>query len=187
MVNELAEKISERVRHIIATLENESTRGKILLLSAHIDSLLEGMIKRTLKPARNEKYDELLSGNAPLDSFSARISIAYRLGLISEHHADGLNAFRKLRNLCAHELTPLSLAAQPHNAFLKNFFSKMIDGDELWLHISRGACPKSEEQFLMTVGATYITHLELTATKIEPMSDTFWVFPNKESELPQTK
>lgn len=81
--------------------------GRVLLLTAHLEHLcfealvshMPGLDKRTEK--------ELFHGLGPLGSFSARISLAKALGLISAKEALDLHKLRKLRNQFAHSSIPL--------------------------------------------------------------------------------
>jgi DNA-binding MltR family transcriptional regulator len=95
------------------TLMGESERGKIILLTAKIDDLLDDLLKAFFKPKRPPKKgqseeDPLLATMRPLSSFSARIETAYRVGLISKEAADCLDLLRKMRNHCAHETEPFT-------------------------------------------------------------------------------
>lgn len=47
-------------------------------------------------------------GNAVLSTFSSKITLAYYLGLISEHERKTLDCIRKIRNKAAHEIDILS-------------------------------------------------------------------------------
>ncbi len=54
------------------------------------------------KLAKAKDKDELLEGDTPLSTFSARIKICRRLGLIDETLYIALERLRALRNLSAH-------------------------------------------------------------------------------------
>jgi len=56
--------------------------------------------------------EDLLTGQGGLSSFSARISLAYAVGLISLHAADDLHSVRRIRNDFAHRLHGLSFKTQ---------------------------------------------------------------------------
>lgn len=87
----------------------ESDRAAVILGAAKIDSLLGHILDKYLLPSTSSN-DDLLEGDSPLASFSARIKICHRLGLIDDHCAKLLNVFRRLRNGFAHEVTQSSLS-----------------------------------------------------------------------------
>ena len=79
----------------------ETERGAALLAAALLDEMLRRIIAAYLIP--NEGAEKLLSGfNAPLGSFSARISAALALGVINEVEAAECGRLRKIRNEFAH-------------------------------------------------------------------------------------
>ncbi|MBL7074228.1 hypothetical protein ISS37_03175 [candidate division KSB1 bacterium] len=63
--------------------------------------------------------DELLDGDAPLSTFSARINLVYRLGLIQPDLVRELHLVRKIRNVFAHELTGATLNEGSHKDRIK--------------------------------------------------------------------
>lgn len=90
----------------------ESDRAAVVLGAAKLDMLLYQILDRHFRPSLSSS-DELLDGDSPLSTFSARINIAYRLGLISADFAKSLHAIRKIRNSFAHELSGCSLEHGP--------------------------------------------------------------------------
>jgi hypothetical protein len=58
--------------------------------------------------------DDLLNGDSPLSSFSSRINICYRLGLIEPKFTRALHLVRKIRNIFAHETSGSSLDSGSH-------------------------------------------------------------------------
>lgn len=84
-------------------LNKESDRGMALIATSFIDELLHRTIEAFLIKGHWAKA--LLEGfNAPLGSFSTRITAAAALGLISELEAKEANLLRKIRNMFAHEV-----------------------------------------------------------------------------------
>lgn len=86
------------------TLNKESARGAVLIACSFIDNQLESTLRAFL---RNGKASEkLLTGfNAPLGSFSARITAAFALGLITDREHAECERLRKVRNEFAHKVT----------------------------------------------------------------------------------
>lgn len=86
----------------------ESDRAAVVLGAAKIDSLLCSLIDKMLLPHPGSD-DDLLEGDAPLATFSARIRIAHRLGIIDSEFSKLLHILRRLRNTFAHEISQSSL------------------------------------------------------------------------------
>jgi len=85
-------------------LRERQPRALVILAAAKIDTQLRDLIEKFLlaKSAKPKEADELLDGDNPLSTFSARIKICRRLGLIDHAVADALNRLRDIRNQAAH-------------------------------------------------------------------------------------
>ncbi len=70
------------------------------LLDVGLDTLLRSFLI-TISTSDDELFD---GGNAPLGNFSAKINLAFRLGLISDKYASDLHIIRKIRNEFAHNI-----------------------------------------------------------------------------------
>jgi hypothetical protein len=75
--------------------------------------LLGQLIRVRLLPVATAE-DDLLDSDRPLSTFSARISAAYRLGIIDTPFCRALHLVRKIRNEMAHGLGAGDLARSPH-------------------------------------------------------------------------
>ena len=104
-------EIRQRMGLLIDVLNEESFRGKIVFLFSQIDELLGQILVKRLQPRRASrvKDDELFRRMGPLDTASAKIALSYRLGLISKARANALDVLRELRNLCGHQVVPVSI------------------------------------------------------------------------------
>lgn len=88
--------------------DRESDRASVILAAALLDSALETLLKTRLVPSATAN-DTLLDGAyAPISSFSARIDLAYRIGLISAKLSRDLHLIRKIRNNFAHNVSGAS-------------------------------------------------------------------------------
>lgn len=85
-------------------LGEKMPRPIIIIGASKIDDLLFRIIEKHLFPARELKEDELLKGDSPLSTFSSRIKMTYRLGIIDDSLFRVLEQVRKVRNLCAHSI-----------------------------------------------------------------------------------
>ena len=172
-MSDLKQNLQKRVEDLMSALSEESMRGKILIVTAQIDNLLMEMLKRLLKPARRKADDELFRPLGPLDSFSSRIAMAYRLGLICEGDADALDSLRKLRNDCAHAMTPFSLEAEPHLGRFVEFTKLTCQKDYLFLCIGGLMCPQTTEELAMMTCICHVVYMEATLANLEQTPDKF--------------
>lgn len=111
--------MKEPDKHQLATFEEfvgqfraETDRVAVILGAAKLDYLLFQLVDRVLIP-NHGKEDDLLDDNRPLSSFSARISLAYRLGKIDASFAKALHLIRKIRNDFAHKIPDARLDVSP--------------------------------------------------------------------------
>jgi len=85
----------------LAELQKESDRGAALVGAALLDTRLEHLLLSHMVPGKVAN-DLLLGGNAPLGTFSSRISACLALGLITSAERRDLNLIRGIRNEFAH-------------------------------------------------------------------------------------
>lgn len=82
----------------------ESDRAAVILTASLFENAL-GQLLRVRLVAAPSASDDLLDGaNAPLSTFSAKISAAYRIGLISKRFCRDLHLIRQIRNQFAHNV-----------------------------------------------------------------------------------
>ena len=82
----------------------ETDRAAVILAASIADELLRTLLAAHLVPISSAS-DELFDGaNAPLGTFSSRIEMAYRVGLISVRLARDLHLVRRIRNDFAHNI-----------------------------------------------------------------------------------
>lgn len=97
---------AEAFQKFIMLLQEESDRGCVIVSAAMLDDILLQLLKRRLAPSL-EKKDELLEGGAAaFSNFSARIDLAYRVGLIRASTRATFHLLRKIRNDFAHISDP---------------------------------------------------------------------------------
>jgi DNA-binding MltR family transcriptional regulator len=86
----------------------DSDRGAAIVGASYLDEILRVIIIGYLVDDTKKNDKELFSGNGPLSSFSARINLCYRFGLISESERKILHGVRGIRNEFAHKLSGAS-------------------------------------------------------------------------------
>ena len=163
------------------TLKLESERGKIILLASKIDELLSQLLKTLFKPCRGKKADEdkLFRAMGPLATFSSRIEMAYRVGLISRTSADCFDVLREISNDCAHKMAPFSYESGIHSQKFEKFkkLSFTVSGMEQFCELvecadaAHGSHSKEAILFLLTI--IHILLLQNTLAGLKTIGDSF--------------
>jgi DNA-binding MltR family transcriptional regulator len=83
-------------------LHQESDRGFALIAAAWIDDSLQGVIRSRFIDDQ-VTADELLVGDSPLVTFSAKTKLLYCMGVITKVEKQNLDIIRSIRNLFAHQ------------------------------------------------------------------------------------
>src|SRR5688572_7702181 len=87
------------------TVKGESDRAAVIISAAMLEDALETMLRSRLVPVAAQS-DSLFDGAyAPISTFSAKIDVAFRFGLISGLFAKSLHLVRRVRNDFAHNVT----------------------------------------------------------------------------------
>jgi DNA-binding MltR family transcriptional regulator len=152
---------------------SESDRAAVILGAAKLDLLLYQAIQRYLLP-NSSTSDELLDGDAPLGTFSSRIKLAHRLGLIDNSLTKALNLVRRIRNSFAHELSGISLNEGAHKDRIKELvapFKVCPDWDTSFLHDHFKGCPGYSGEFRAVV-AVMSARLDGVFSNIIPVNDS---------------
>lgn len=94
----------------LAQFNRESDRGAALTAAAMLDDRLKDILSAFLANTKTAK--ELLSGfNAPLGTFSSRISAAHALGLLQDNEFKEITLIRKIRNEFGHSWKGVSFSS----------------------------------------------------------------------------
>jgi DNA-binding MltR family transcriptional regulator len=101
------EDLEERVCRFHETLTKETDRGCALMAAAYLDSRLCKLLKQYFVDDEKTAKD-LLAPDRPLYSFSARIDLAYMLGLVSSSDRKALRLIKKIRNEFGHVPEPIT-------------------------------------------------------------------------------
>ena len=125
MSNESKDEIfMERFENFYSHLSKESERGSAIVGAALIDDALEEILKTfMIKPLKSK--DELFDSSfAPIESLSAKIALAYRLGLISPNVRTSLDLIRKIRNDFAHISRQIDFGTQSIQNRIRELFNE---------------------------------------------------------------
>lgn len=161
----------EKFKQVLADLQGESDRARVIIVSAHLDVLLEETLRHALVPC-STSTDPIFDGpNAPLASFSTKIDLCYRLGLISEFVSKSLHIIRKIRNTFAHSISGCSFNDSAVKSRVNELYKlHRIDKKHEFLKESFDDSAKS--RFLMSaillIGVIQETQHKLGANKARP-------------------
>lgn len=117
----------EDISDAFEAFSEESDRGTVLISAALIDETIGKIIRKTLIVSKNQKDELFEIPYAPLQNFSAKIDISYRLGLINSNTHSALHEIRKIRNVFAHCFLPVSFEDQKVLNRIKNILSHHYD------------------------------------------------------------
>ena len=108
-------------------LSERSGRPLVIIGASKIDGLLSDILKAFLLPkrAKSKEDDELLEGDRPLATFSAKIKVCYRLALIDDTLCQALEKLRSMRNLSAHAVA-FDLSKSPLREHFSDFRKNMM-------------------------------------------------------------
>eukprot|EP01034_Spumella_vulgaris_P007096 gene7096-9038_t len=188
---------SEFFSRYLATISGESDRGAVLVAAALLDEGLELALKKKLAPA-TKKNDPLFDGgHSPLRSFSAKIELAFRLGLITHNTRKMLDSFRDLRNAFAHGAEPVSLSdtkvkdrvqaifghqSELHSAIVGTF-EEIVQKEPSWTLsvedvLRSGQGQRSLFDVFFAANAMALQRLQM---EVEPITELSTPNPNSES------
>jgi hypothetical protein len=145
-------------------------RALIILASAKIDTQLRAILESFLHPktGKVDAADDLFDGDTPLSSFSAKIKMSRRLGLVDEDLGQTLDLLRRIRNQAAHWVS-FGIASPPLRDQVNSLQKSIMERRSYRLTVERffdGA--KLNEQEVLQ--ATLLTLCVLLGTIHETMS-----------------
>lgn len=98
--------------------DNETDRSAIILSVSYLENALTAFLSDFL--VKDKETDRLFKGYAPLSTFSAKIDIAFALGLIPRDMKADLNIIRRIRNHCAHKWQDIKFDSSPLSDLVDN-------------------------------------------------------------------
>jgi len=110
----------------VKRLKAESDRGVMILAATMLDDALIVALGRTMPGANSKLKSEIFSNHGPLSTFSARITFAEALGLVSPIFARQMNIIRQRRNVAAHAHAAVDFSLEE----VKQVLATMLDDKE---------------------------------------------------------
>ena len=115
---------SESFKHFHGLLAEESDRGTVILTVSILDIALENLLFSYLLPPLNNQ-DKLFNGAySPLGSFSAKVEMCYRLGLLLTSDIKQLQLLNNIRNDFAHRITGAKLDTENNRNKMQEIINK---------------------------------------------------------------
>jgi len=105
-------RIDPELSAIVEEMRDQTDRGAAILAASILSTYLERAILTKLIPTSNRRREKLFRGFGPLSTLSARIEIAYSLGLFEESYYLRLNAIKDIRNEFAHSIEPTTFESK---------------------------------------------------------------------------
>ncbi|WP_422373297.1 MltR family transcriptional regulator [Hoeflea sp.] len=91
-------------------LDRSDDRAAAIIVSTHLEDDLKEFILSKMVPLTQSEIGEIFIGDSPISTFSAKINLAYALGLIGKQARHDLSLIRHIRNTFAHSRKPISFA-----------------------------------------------------------------------------
>jgi len=99
---------TDQIKAFVEELKGQSDRGTAIVACAVLEELSEMvLLARFIELSRERKEAIFDKIGAPLSTFSAKIELAYALGIIRNEARLGLHLMRDVRNKFAHRIDPL--------------------------------------------------------------------------------
>jgi hypothetical protein len=165
-------RLKEDFEEFIKEFGSESDRAAVILGAAKIDQLLHELLERYLLPSPVSE-DTLFSNNGPLGTFSAKVDLAYRLGLIDAQFSKSIHLIRRIRNSFAHEVYGAKLSSGTHKDRVRSLaapFQSHENFSTLKKHYFNDI-DEPRADFSTALGMMIIT-LEKGVYYVEPVSDS---------------
>ena len=170
---QLFQEALKRSTTFMASFVGEPDHVAVIVATSKLDELLGFAIRKRLLPCPDKK-DDLLDSERGLGTFSNRISLAYRLGLISADLARALHLVRRIRNDFAHAYDGQSLDVSPHRDRVEELATRIETHPHMaFLRKTIGAIPNITPQKLsFVIAATLAIHkLEMIKPIIDEVND----------------
>lgn len=116
----------EDFEEFVNEVKDESDRAAVILGASKLDQLLGILLEAYLLPCPN-MTDSLFSNNGLLGTFSSKIDLCYRLGIIDAQFSKSIHLTRRIRNTFAYEVCGAKLNNGSHKDCVKALTSPFKD------------------------------------------------------------
>jgi len=172
--------LAARFTEILDSLKGESDRGCVLVVGSMVELAIEDHISRRILPPVKKTGELIGRGSKPIATFSAKIDLAYALGLFTEEEWCIYHQLRELRNTCAHEIKQQNFNADHFSARMLNIINASpslwpILATSIGNKIFESNLPLTVELFVKKLGwrisfemffSLVIAHKEISADRV---------------------
>lgn len=109
------------IHDILLDLGRRGQAAFVLLMASNMEALLEELIKTRMPHLSNTLREKLFTNLGPFASFSAKIDVAYAMGLVSANLQQDLHLTRKIRIKFAHPKSPVHFDVEEVFDLLKRY------------------------------------------------------------------
>ena len=138
-----------KVINLTEKMGRQTHAGAAMLVAAALDRTLEDALTIRMVRLNRDMRDKLFGEYGTLRNFSAKIDVAFALGLVDRPNYKALTAIRKCRNLFAHSRDLLSFESSDIRSLLeksteelttvKNIEDFISAGELIEAHVARAA------------------------------------------------
>jgi DNA-binding MltR family transcriptional regulator len=162
-VNGLCEEVGE----FIQELQAENDRGAAIIATAFLDDSLESILRAHFVDEPRIAED-VLGDNRPLGTFSARIDLAFLIGIIGPKMRRQLHTMRKIRNEFAHRRRGINFSASEFRPFFQS-----LREDQAIASVANDFCVNDRGVFLLAISqlANQLLLRGLSSTHVPPGED----------------
>jgi hypothetical protein len=127
----LGAQIGTEISALVLGLMKEGERAAVVVGAARLELAVERLLTRSMQ-LHPGGSDNLFDPDRPLGTFSAKISLAFRLGLLDKKVESSLQLVRRIRNDFAHSVGPASLSDSSHSNRLRELTERCRDNSNYY-------------------------------------------------------
>jgi hypothetical protein len=154
---------TQQITAFIEELKAQTDRGAVLIAAAVLDELLEMTISARLIEVGGDRHAALFGRGKPIDSFSAKIELGFRLGLYQNPARVQFEMIRDIRNKFAHRIEPLTFS---HPDIAQAIISRRLK------HSPEGPPTRDEYFGMFALLANMLYGIMAADIRIRPLSET---------------
>lgn len=109
------------IHDILLDLGRSGQAAFVLLMASNMEAMLEELIKMRMPHLSNTLREKLFTNLGPFASFSAKIDVAYAMGLVGTNLQQDLHLTRKIRIKFAHPKSPVHFGVEDVFDLLKRY------------------------------------------------------------------
>lgn len=126
----MSERILDEFKEFYVEYSKESDKAAVIMGIEKLDNLLFQILNKILIPNPTQK-DDLFDSDAPLSTFSSKINLCYRLGIVDNLTTKSLNLMKKIKSDMINEKANASLTSGAAADRVRELLSNLNYNQEL--------------------------------------------------------